>query len=98
MASPDYERAARHITAQAVTDARIEAIVSNKHRGAYARAAALAFAHAEALAVHSPRSAGAFLADVRSRYPRHVAFRHELDAAAVNSTLDLPRPAARARP
>jgi hypothetical protein len=75
-------------TARRVTDARIEAIVSNKHRGAYARAAVLAFAHAEAVAVRSSSQAQAYLSGVRARYPRHVAFRQELDLAATSSVLD----------
>jgi hypothetical protein len=70
-----------------ITDARIEAIVSNKHRGAYPRAAALAVAHAEALATRSPNEATTYLSGIRTRYPRHVAFRHELDTAAKASSL-----------
>lgn len=73
--------------AQRVTDQRIHAIVSNKHRGAYARAAVLAFAHAEALAARSPQEANAYVAAVRARYPRHAAFRQELDSAAKDSAL-----------
>ena len=81
-------------TAATVVDARVNAIVSGKHRGAYARAACLAFAHAETLAALGREAhARAYLADVRARYPRHVAFRGELDTAAATSTLDVPRAA-----
>lgn len=70
-----------------ITDARIEAIVSNKHRRAYPRAAVLAVAHAEALATRSPNEAADYLSGIRTRYPRHAAFRHELDTAAKASSL-----------
>ena len=76
------------VIAGAVSDARIAAIVTGKHRGAYARAAALAYAHAEALAkMGKQRQAHDHLAAVRARYPRHSAFRGEFDAAATSSTL-----------
>ena len=76
------------VRAGRVADARIDAIVSGKHRGAYARAASLAFAHAEALAgVGRTAQARDYLAAVRARFPRHTAFRGELDAAATSSTL-----------
>lgn len=75
-------------TASAVAEARIGAIVSGKHRGAYARAASLAYAHAEALAgIDRMAEAGSYLAGVRARFPRHVAFRGELDAAGTTSSL-----------
>mgnify|MGYP003376498978 CR=1 FL=1 len=71
-----------------VADARINAIVSGKHRGAYARAASLAYAHAEALAgVGREAEARGYLEGVRARFPRHIAFRGEFDAAASASTL-----------
>ncbi|WP_143448393.1 hypothetical protein [Kineosporia sp. A_224] len=73
--------------AQRVTDARIDAIVSNKHRSAYSRAAALTFAHAEALTTRSPDQGAAYMSEVRARYPRHVAFRQELDSAAKATSL-----------
>ncbi len=74
--------------AAAVTHARVSAIVSGKHRGAYARAASLAHAHAETLAgLDRVAEAHAYLAAVRARFPRHVAFRRELDDAATTSTL-----------
>lgn len=76
------------VSAGRVADARIDAIVSGKHRDAYARAASLAFAHAEALAgVGRTAQARDYLAAVRARFPRHTAFRGELDAAATTSTL-----------
>lgn len=80
-------------TATTVVDARIHAIVSGKHRSAYARAASLAFAHAETLAAMDREAeAHAYLNGVRTRFPRHVAFRGELDAAAGTSTLDVRQP------
>ena len=71
-----------------VADGRIDAIVSGKHRGAYARAAMLAYAHAEALAgVGRDAQARTYLEGVRSRFPRHIAFRAAFDAAGGASTL-----------
>ncbi len=87
--SPDPgTREQRLVIAGGVADARIDAIVSGKHRGAYARAASLAYAHAEALAgVGRTAHARDYLAAVRARFPRHTAFRGEFDAAATTSTL-----------
>ncbi len=71
-----------------VADKRINAIVSGKHRGAYHRAAGLAYAHAETLCgLGRSADAADHLAIIRARFPRHVAFRGELDAAADASTL-----------
>jgi hypothetical protein len=86
---PDATQRERWMTtATAVVDARVNAIVSGKHRGAYARAASLAFAHAESLAALDRQAdAHAYLAGIRARYPRHVAFRGELDTAAGASTI-----------
>lgn len=77
---------------QATVEQRVEAVVTSKHRGAYARVAELAAACAETLALRQDTTAGeAFLAQVRARYPRHVAFRRELDTAIRASSL-LPAP------
>lgn len=86
----DADRARWIATAETVVDARIHAIVSGKHRHSYARAASLAFAHAEVLStIGRTGDAHAYVADVRTRFPRHVAFRRELDAAARTSTLTI---------
>lgn len=83
--------------AQALADARVAAIVDAKHRGAYQRAAALLVACAEALALAGRQAAAAELVTtVRDRYPRHVAFRRELDQATRSSPL-LPAPPAKRR-
>jgi hypothetical protein len=83
--------------ARSVVDQRVDAVVSNKHRGAYQRVAVLAVAYAEALALVGDQAAGAaFLTGTRDRYPRHVAFRDELDRATAASPL-LPAPPARRR-
>jgi hypothetical protein len=80
-----------------VVDQRVDAVVSNKHRGAYQRVAVLAVAYAEALALAGDQAAAAaFLTGTRGRYPRHVAFRDELDRATAASPL-LPAPPARRR-
>jgi hypothetical protein len=76
------------VTASATVDERVDAIVRNQHRRAYARAACLAVAHAEALAVAGKASEGpAYLTGIREKYPRHSAFRSELDTAIRASTL-----------
>ncbi|HEX2808630.1 MAG TPA: hypothetical protein VHN80_20900, partial [Kineosporiaceae bacterium] len=89
----DQQRQRWLATAAGVVEHRVDAIVTNKHRGAYARAAALVVAYAETLAV-TGASTGAGLdhvSAVRQRYPRHTAFRTELDAATSASTLLTPR-------
>jgi hypothetical protein len=83
--------------ARGVVAQRVDAVVSNKHRGAYQRVAVLAVAYAEALALAGNQAAAAaFFTGTRSRYPRHVAFRDELDRATAASPL-LPAPPARRR-
>ena len=75
-------------TASATVDERVDAIVRNQHRRAYARAACLAVAHAEAVIVAGKASGGpAYLTGIREKYPRHSAFRGELDTATRTSTL-----------
>ena len=54
-------------------------IVANKERRRYSQAAALAVAHAEAIAITKGRAAGDAAVDTaQSRYPRHTAYRSEL--------------------
>jgi hypothetical protein len=75
-------------TARDAADRRIDAVVGNKHRGAYQRVAVLAVAYAEALTLAGdPSRATAYITGVRDRYPRHVAFRTELDRATRESPL-----------
>jgi hypothetical protein len=63
-------------------------VVGNKYRGAYQRVAVLAVAHAEALTLAGdPSRATAYVTGVRGHYPRHVAFRTELDRATRESPL-----------
>ncbi|MDQ3609349.1 MAG: hypothetical protein M3459_10675, partial [Actinomycetota bacterium] len=86
------QRARWLAAATSAAQARVRAIVEAKHRGAYERAAGLLVACAEAGCVAlGPREAAALVSDVRSRYPRHVAFRSALDAATRRSPL-LPNP------
>lgn len=74
--------------AAATVGERVDAVVGNKHRKAYARVAALVVAHAEALTVAGKASDGpAYIAGVRGKYPRHTAFQGELDTAIHASTL-----------
>ena len=82
--------------ARAATDARVAAIVTAKHRGAYDRAAQLATAHAEAVAALDGTSAAtAILTALRDRYPRHVAFRSALEGAIRRSPRLSPLPSRR---
>jgi hypothetical protein len=79
--------------AQATVEQRVDAVVTRKHRGAYARVAELAAACAETLTLCRGTTAGeAFLTLIRNRYPRHVAFRRELDTAIRTSSLLPPPP------
>ena len=65
-----------------VAQRRIDAIVSNQHRGSYDKAALLLAACAELLRLlDKAQEAAALLDDVRQRFPRHRAFQTELQAA-----------------
>jgi hypothetical protein len=82
------QRQHRLAVARDAADRRIDAVVGNKHRGAYQRVAVLAVAYAEDLTLAGdPSGAAAYVAGVRGRYPRHVAFRTELDHATRESPL-----------
>lgn len=66
--------------------AGVAGIVGNKHRRRYSQAAALAVAHAEAIAITEGRAAGDAAADAaQSRYPRHTAYRSELVSTRMRS-------------
>jgi hypothetical protein len=76
----------------------VNAVITSKHRGACAPTAELAVACAEVITLGEDTTAGeAFLTQIRTRYPRHVAFRRELDAAVRTSSLLSPHPARRDR-
>jgi hypothetical protein len=65
-----------------VAQRRIDAIVSNQHRGSYDKAALLLAACAELLRVlGKAQEAAALLDDIRQRFPRHRTFQTELQAA-----------------
>jgi len=88
----EAERERLLAVAQAAVEKRVAAVVGAKYRGAYERVARLVIACAEALALGTGASDGAaFVAEIRSRYPRHYAFRAELDGATRASPL-LPAP------
>jgi hypothetical protein len=72
-------------TARAAIDRRLRAIVGGQQRGYYNRAAQLAVACGEALSIADPDSSEDYIAAVRAKYPRHNAFRRELDAARAAS-------------
>lgn len=80
--------------AKKLVEKRTAAVVEGKHRRAYDRVALLVAACGEALEMAEGRGRGtAFAAEVRARYPRHTAFRSELDRATRGSPLmpDPPR-------
>lgn len=92
--TPEERERALEIARQAV-EGRVRAIVENKRHGACERAAAIAVACAESLALAADRARGAdFIRIPRERYPRHYAFRQALDAATWRSPL-LPPPSAK---
>lgn len=65
-----------------VTKQRVNAIVSNQHRGSYDRAAVLLAACAETLRLlGNPMEAHALLDETCQRFPRHRAFQTEVNAA-----------------
>ena len=70
--------------------ARVEAIVSNKNRGAYLRAARLWSAVQDAHVLAGRGSDGARLfAELRDRWSRSYRFRERLDVAARDSAAAL---------
>jgi hypothetical protein len=61
---------------------RIDAIVSNQHRGSYYKAAGLLVAMAETLANRGKKQEGMYLIErYRNKYPRHSAFKSEITQA-----------------
>jgi hypothetical protein len=65
-----------------VAQERVNAIVGNKHRGSYDKAAVLTVACAEVLRLRGNQTAAdALVNDVRGRFPRHRAFQAEMDNA-----------------
>jgi hypothetical protein len=65
-----------------VAQQRVNAIVGNQHRGSYNKAAVLTVACAEVLRLReSQTAADALVNDVHSRFPRHRAFKAEMETA-----------------
>jgi len=65
-----------------VAKRRVNAIVSEQHRGSYDKAAMLVAACAEVLRLRGDKKAAdAIVEDTRNRFPRHRAFQSELEAA-----------------
>ena len=65
-----------------VAQQRVDAIVGNKHRRSYDKAAVLTVACAEVLRLRGNQAAAdALVNDVRRRFPRHRAFQAEMDNA-----------------
>lgn len=85
---PIFEKAA-----QLAADS-VATIVEAKSRHHYRDAAAMAIAHAEAVALFMDRAAGDRAAtDADARYPRHSAYRSELAEARLRSpVLSAPSP------
>lgn len=88
----DAERERWLTAARSAVERRTAAVVEAKHRHAYGRVASLVAACAEAIVLaRDPAAGGGFVAEMRARYPRHSAFREELDRAVRRSPL-LPAP------
>jgi hypothetical protein len=65
-----------------VAQQRVDAIVGNKHRGSYDKAAVLTVACAKVLRLRGNQTAAdALVSDVRGRFPRHRAFQAEMETA-----------------
>ena len=80
---PEYLNAARSIAWK-----RMEAIVSNKHRKAYERAARILLATAEAISLRKNPDIGLNLPrEAREEFPRHSAFRRELNQLLAYSSV-----------
>jgi hypothetical protein len=75
--------------AERVGRERIEAIVSNQHRGAYNRAAQVLTALAECRAARDDKAKAESLVKeyIRVKFPRHTAFRSEVKRAVGESAL-----------
>lgn len=70
------------------TGKRIDAVVSNKYRGSYDKAAKILVVMAETLAIRKDKQAGhAFAEKYRSKYARFPAFQKEVKKALGNSVL-----------
>lgn len=81
-------RAKALLGAQEAIVRRIEAIVSGGHRKAYGHAAQLAVSVGEAMSLMGDcDEATSWLIGVRAMYPRHSAFKRELEAAIRRSPL-----------
>ncbi len=96
--APRHERERWLGCAAALVEERVNSIVSAKHRGAYERAARLTVACGEAIALARDRDHGVvFVTDARERFPRHHAFRSELNRATEASPYLPPPPRRRRR-
>ncbi|HEY8695731.1 MAG TPA: hypothetical protein VIR57_23645 [Chloroflexota bacterium] len=80
----DDQRRGWLTTAQALSENAVTEVVGATRRGAYLLVARLAAAYAEAMAITGGRGSDS-LEVLRQRYPRHRAFRAELDQAARDS-------------
>lgn len=79
-------------------DRQVTSIVTSKARGQYHEAALLIATAAEAVSLEEGAKAGTFLvADWRDRYPRHTAFRAELEKAVRKTKGVVAPPPRRAR-
>ncbi len=86
LSEDEEDRYVRWVTEE--TGRRVDAIVGEKHRQSYHKAATLLVALAEMLASRNMKSKGtAAVARYREKYRRHSAFRQELDAAISGSIM-----------
>jgi len=76
----------RYLSAGTLASEVVTSIVGNKDRRRYSQAAALAVAHAEAIAITKGRAAGDAVAEAAQfRFPRHTAYRSELTSTRARS-------------
>jgi hypothetical protein len=69
---------------------RVDAIVSNQHRGSYHKAAGLLVAMAETLADRGEKQDGmGFIEKYKNKYSRHTAFKREVACAVQASGLSV---------
>jgi hypothetical protein len=83
-ASTEEQRQRWLAIARTAVEERVDFIARTKRRSAYAEVASLVIACAEALASTGADGRG-YAASMRKKYPRHVAFRAELDKAVGTS-------------
>jgi len=88
LSPPAGDRARWLQTGRVFVERRVDAVVSGKHRSAYRGAALVVAGCGEAIELAEGKGRGStFVTGIRDRFPRHAAFRSELDRLSRSSTL-----------